>query len=190
MARTASSLASPSVTSAISLHMARLTALRILGRLKTTVAMPPSRSTRISSLMPLPLCASSRSPPPRCRPREGQSSGGVRELQFLSAESLWRQRVSSGILVYEYDSEPSRAAPALSARPGPRGPCRRPHAHAGGAGRAGVAGVLLSESRRHQGRRGCPRRGEGDRARAGVLLHLGPDRQGARGNARSRRRRP
>src|SRR5713101_7617750 len=106
MARTASSLASPSVTSAISLHMARLTALRILGRLKTTVAMPPSRSTRISSLMPLPLCASSPSPPPRCRPREGQSSGGVRELQFLSAESLWCQRVSSGILVSNMTPNP------------------------------------------------------------------------------------
>src|SRR5262252_3147408 len=32
--------------------MARLTALRILGRLKITVAMPPACSTRISSLMP------------------------------------------------------------------------------------------------------------------------------------------
>src|SRR5574342_630402 len=60
MARTVSSLASPSVTSAISPHMARLTALRILGRLNTTVAMPPSRSTRISSLILLPLCASPR----------------------------------------------------------------------------------------------------------------------------------
>src|SRR5215467_6215574 len=52
MARTASSLDRVSVTLAISPHMARLTALRILGRLKITVAMPPSRSTRISSLMP------------------------------------------------------------------------------------------------------------------------------------------
>src|SRR5215510_612671 len=52
MARTASSLDRISVTLAISPHMARLTALRILGRLKITVAMPPSRSTRISSLMP------------------------------------------------------------------------------------------------------------------------------------------
>src|SRR5215510_5038533 len=55
MARTASSLDRVSVTLAISPHMARLTALRILGRLKTTVAMPPSRSTRISSLMLLLL---------------------------------------------------------------------------------------------------------------------------------------
>src|SRR5438876_11779039 len=51
-ARTESSLASDSVTLAISPHMARLTALRTLGRLNTTVAMPPSRSTRISSLTP------------------------------------------------------------------------------------------------------------------------------------------
>src|SRR5215470_915761 len=51
MARTASSLDRVSVTLALSPHMARLTALRILGRLKITVAMPPSRSTRISSLM-------------------------------------------------------------------------------------------------------------------------------------------
>src|SRR6266481_640626 len=77
MARTASSLASPSVTSAISLHIARLTALRIFGRLNTTVAMPPSRSTRISSLMPFPLCA-----PPGCLPRAGQSIGSVGELQL------------------------------------------------------------------------------------------------------------
>src|SRR5262245_11772037 len=55
MARTESSRDSVSVTFAISPHMARLTALRILGRLKTTVAMPPSRSTRISSLMLLLL---------------------------------------------------------------------------------------------------------------------------------------
>src|SRR5712691_8597244 len=54
-ARTESSLARPSVTFAISPHMARLTALRILGRLNTTVAMPPSRSTRISSLIRSPL---------------------------------------------------------------------------------------------------------------------------------------
>src|SRR5262247_2188615 len=55
MARTESSRDSVSVTLAISPHMARLTALRILGRLKTTVAIPPSRSTRISSLMLLLL---------------------------------------------------------------------------------------------------------------------------------------
>src|SRR5712691_8070231 len=54
-ARTEWSLASDSVTFAISPHMARLTALRTLGRLKTTVAIPPSRSTRISSLIPLLL---------------------------------------------------------------------------------------------------------------------------------------
>jgi hypothetical protein len=55
MARTASSTASSLVTDAISAHMARLMALRILGRLKTTVAMLSSRSTWIRSLMILLL---------------------------------------------------------------------------------------------------------------------------------------
>src|ERR1700674_1111147 len=51
MARTASSLDRRSVTVAISDHMARLIALRIFGRLNTTVAMGPSCSTRMWSLM-------------------------------------------------------------------------------------------------------------------------------------------
>src|SRR6266436_1894279 len=70
MARTASSLERASVTFAISPHMARLTALRTLGRLKTTVAIPPSRSTRISSLIPLLLVSfrmCSSPPYPRAR---------------------------------------------------------------------------------------------------------------------------
>jgi len=47
MARTESSLDRRSVTMAISDHMARLIALRIFGRLNTTVAMGPSCSTRM-----------------------------------------------------------------------------------------------------------------------------------------------
>src|SRR5439155_344288 len=48
MARTESSFARPSVTRAISVHMARLIALRSFGRLITTVAIGPSCSTRMS----------------------------------------------------------------------------------------------------------------------------------------------
>src|ERR1700739_4101801 len=75
-ARTESSLASDSVTSAISPHMARLTALRILGRLNTTVAMPPSRSTRISSLtVGLPFEVPSRGTQSSERTRKLQRAG-------------------------------------------------------------------------------------------------------------------
>src|SRR5262245_13541627 len=55
MARTVASPASSLVRDAISPHMARLMALRIAGRLNTTVAMWSSRSTWIRSLM----CSSS-----------------------------------------------------------------------------------------------------------------------------------
>src|SRR5215470_4709064 len=55
MARTESSLPRRSVTMAISVHMAKLMALRIFGRLNTTVAMGPSCSTRMWSLMSVSL---------------------------------------------------------------------------------------------------------------------------------------
>src|ERR1700675_4954571 len=48
MARTSSSSPSARVTRAISVHIARLIALRMRGRLNTTVAMASSRSTRTS----------------------------------------------------------------------------------------------------------------------------------------------
>src|SRR5262245_7648053 len=51
MARTESSLERLSVTAAISVHIARLIALRTSGRLKVTVAMALSCSTRIWSLI-------------------------------------------------------------------------------------------------------------------------------------------
>src|SRR5712692_5446526 len=185
MARTASSLASPSVTSAISPHMARLTALRILGRLNTTVAMPPSRSTRISSLIPLPLCASPRSPnaalgearvDPLLRVAPGKDSLAEPSANF---NSPLRKALGADLYLRGYSGHGCRFCRTTVALPARRNSrCRHPRADAhaaGGAGRAGMAGVLLAEPRRHQGRRGCPRGGPGDRAGPGVLLHLGPD---------------
>src|SRR5262245_36774027 len=55
MARTESSFERLSVTAAISVHIARLIAFRTSGRLKVTVAIAPSCSTRIRSLMDLLL---------------------------------------------------------------------------------------------------------------------------------------
>src|SRR4030095_14789796 len=123
MARTASSLESASVTLAISPHMARLTALRTLGRLKTTVAIPPSRSTRISSLIPLLLVLimgahrggprgrsswihqTTLGPPvpdPR-RPYRNRSHGPVPELRRGDASRLSSLSVSAkdlGVILY------------------------------------------------------------------------------------------
>src|SRR5215475_14992279 len=50
MARTESSVARAPVTRASSVHMARLMALRSLGRLKITVAIGPSRRVKMSGL--------------------------------------------------------------------------------------------------------------------------------------------
>src|SRR3989442_853467 len=57
IARTASFLASSVVTRARSSHMLRLIALRTWGRLKTTVAMAPSRCTRTSGWLTDTQCS-------------------------------------------------------------------------------------------------------------------------------------
>src|SRR6266478_5098969 len=205
MARTASSLERASVTFAISHHMARLTALRTLGRLKTTVAIPPSRSTRISSLIPL-LLVSFRMYSIR-RTREHARTAGGRivtdltnphpnfETERLSSPSALHQKPLVSFCIFwdthrDHDCRLSNAATALprSRRP----PRRRPHPHRGGAGRAGFANlacVLLAESRRHPGGGECSRCREDHHPRPGVFLHLGPHRQGAGRGPRPRRRR-
>src|SRR5262249_51761832 len=110
--------------------MARLTALRILGRLKITVAMPPSRSTRISSLMPassvsdlvvafamvtsptVPRIVPDLSRPPPNFPGVGSQSLGL-------ACILWDTRRD--------DVHRSRTLDALAPDPGPRRPPRAGH---------------------------------------------------------------
>src|SRR6185503_11081645 len=79
MARTESSLDRRSVTAAISDHMARLIALRIFGRLNTTVAIGPSCSTRMWSLM--------SSLPWGCRTAErgGRAESGSRGTSLAEA---------------------------------------------------------------------------------------------------------
>src|SRR5437867_6983726 len=57
IARTTSSLARSVVTRARSSHMLRLIALRTPGRLKTTVAMAPSRCTRTSGWLTETQCS-------------------------------------------------------------------------------------------------------------------------------------
>src|SRR5215470_6375605 len=193
MARTASSLDRVSVTLAISPHMARLTALRILGRLKITVAMPPSRSTRISSLMPassvsdlavvfamvtlaaVPRIVPDLSPPP-------PNFAGVDSQSFGPACIVWDTRGD--------DAHRPRKPDALALDPGPT--VCRPQAGRRclerGAG-SRLERVLLAESWGDHGRGGSAGVGAHHGARAGLLLHLRAHRPRPRRGPRSRRRR-
>src|SRR5262249_32609869 len=156
--------------------MARLTALRILGRLKITVAMPPSRSTRISSLMPassvsdlVVAFAMMTSPTvPRIVPdlsRPPPNFAGVGSQSLGQACTLWDTRGD--------DAHRPRSLDALAPDPGP--PRRRPWAgrrclERGASSR--LARVLLAKSRSDGGRGGSAGVGAHHGARASLLLHL------------------
>src|SRR5215470_1085505 len=193
MARTASSLDRVSVTLAISPHIARLTALRILGRLKITVAMPPSRSIRISSLMPassvsdLVVVFAMATPATVSRIVPDLSSPPP---NFAGAAS---QHLGPACIVWDTCGDHAHRywkLDALAPDPGPRR--HRPRAGRRylerGAGPR-LARVLLAESRGDHGGGGGAGVGAYDGARAGLLLHLRAHRPRPRRSPRSRRRR-
>src|SRR5215813_9418660 len=193
MARTASSLDKPSVTSAISPHMARLTALRILGRLKITVAMPPACSTRISSLMPASSDADLVVAEVRWTSSTWQVSYPICHRRRPTSASWWLKAwawpVSSGILGDDAHRCPRPRMLAVDLGL----PCRRPRAVGRRPERAAgvrLARVFLAKSRGDRGRGRGSRCGPEERPRAGLLLHLRAHRQGPRPRPRPGRRRP
>src|SRR5262250_1565399 len=113
MARTESSAERRWVTSPISVHIARLSALRILGRLITTVAMPSACSTKMRSLIVRP--------PGWWRREDSNLRHGAYETPALPPELRRRGRklrlLQSAIL-----ASPTRLCPELC----PLGAVRRP----------------------------------------------------------------